>query len=228
MKNKIKYFIKVLLRKELVSKVQVNVPVQWYGNKNAGFYIYSKYLDNNSIVYSFGVGEDISFDLQLINSFQCKVFGFDPTPKSVNFIKKNNNLPSQYYFIPIAIFNYDGIVNLKLPENPNYVSCKISNESDKNNIIEVPCKKFSTIVKELEHRKIDILKMDIEGAEYDVLDDILKSEILIEQILVEFHHRFPELGINKTKDAIKKLNKYGYKIAAISGSREEYTFIKTI
>ena len=39
--------------------------------------------------------------------------------------------------------------------------------------------------------RIDILKMDIEGAEYDVIDDIINSPVPIAQVLIEFHHRFP-------------------------------------
>lgn len=224
--SKIKYFIKVLLRKEIISKVQVNVPVRWYGNKDAGFYVYSKNLNSDSVVYSFGVGEDILFDLQLISIYHCAVFGFDPTPKSVEFIQRNKS-PNLYHFIPVAIYKHDGKINFELPENPNHVSCTVSNDSNKKNIIEVPCKKFTTIVEELAHTKIDILKMDIEGAEYDVIEEILESEIQIDQILLEFHHRFARIGLIKTKEAIKKLNNHGYKIAAISDSREEYTFIKT-
>ena len=53
-----------------------------------------------------------------------------------------------------------------------------------------------------------------------------KFNVDINQILIEFHHRFPSVSLNKTKEAIKKLNNKGYKIAAISDQYEEYTFIK--
>ena len=79
----------------------------------------------------------------------------------------------------------------------------------------------------LSHNHIDILKMDIEGAEYDVIDDILSSNIAIKQILVEFHHRFPNVGLKKTKETIKKLNNFGYRIFHISNNGEDYSFIKT-
>jgi hypothetical protein len=82
-------------------------------------------------------------------------------------------------------------------------------------------------MQKLGHQKIDILKMDIEGAEYQVIEDLLKSGISVNQLLIEFHHRFPFVGVQKTKDAIKALNNAGYAIMAISRSGEEYTFIKT-
>jgi hypothetical protein len=79
---------------------------------------------------------------------------------------------------------------------------------------------------ELGHDKIDLLKMDIEGAEYSVLADLLASHIRVDQLLVEFHHRFPEVGVNKTKGAIKALNAAGYRIFSVSPSGEEFGFLR--
>jgi len=39
--------------------------------------------------------------------------------------------------------------------------------------------------------------MDIEGAEYEVIDDLIASGIRPKQILVEFHHRFKNVGVKK-------------------------------
>mgnify|MGYP001380326887 FL=1 len=48
----------------------------WYIPKNIN-------LNKNSIVYSGGVGEDMSFDLLLNDKYGCKMFLIDPTfPKS--------------------------------------------------------------------------------------------------------------------------------------------------
>jgi hypothetical protein len=77
------------------------------------------------------------------------------------------------------------------------------------------------------HKYIDILKMDIEGAEYDVIDDLLRSEIEIHQLLIEFHHRFPSLGIKKTRQAVEKLRNAGFALFNVSQIGEEFSFINT-
>jgi len=69
-------------------------------------------------------------------------------------------------------------------------------------------------MRELGHEYIDILKMDIEGAEYDVIKDIHHLNIRPQQILVEFHHRFPGVGIKRTKEAIEELYSMGYQLRA--------------
>ena len=78
---------------------------------------------------------------------------------------------------------------------------------------------------ELNHTYIDLLKMDIEGSEYSVINDILASNVRPKQMLVEFHHRFQNIGINETKKALEIMKKMGYKLFFVSQSGEEFSFI---
>jgi hypothetical protein len=68
--------------------------------------------------------------------------------------------------------------------------------------------------------------MDVEGAEYDVVDDILASGAPVSQLLIEFHHRFAGVGIERTRNAVTALNAAGYRIFFVSASGEEYGFIR--
>jgi len=68
---------------------------------------------------------------------------------------------------------------------------------------------------------------DIEGAEYEVLEGLLASPIKPGQLLAEFHHRFPAIGLEKTADMIRLLRKAGYKIFAVSDIGREVSFLHT-
>lgn len=208
-------------------KVSVKCKHIWYGNKYGGFYVSPEFLDENSIIYSFGIGEDISFDRALIDNHNCHIFGFDPTPKSINWVK-SQLLPGKFNFFEFGISNKSGYVDFYLPKNPEYVSGSIiiQNNIDTKEKVIVKMKSIEDITNELGHKHIDVLKMDIEGAEYDVIEDILNTKISITQILVEFHDRFFENGILKTQQTIKLLKSNGYEIFAISDSFEEISFIK--
>ena len=93
--------------------------------------------------------------------------------------------------------------------------------------IEVPCFDFSEwIGKTFSQNDYLIVKLDIEGAEYEVIQHIIDRKIKIHQLLIEFHHRFPGIGNKKTKEAIRILNNAGYKIFDVSPSGEEFSFIK--
>ena len=136
-----------------------------------------------------GIGEDVSFDLALIADHNCHVFGFDPTPKSINWLKQQKSLPSKFVFFEYGIDVKSGLANFYLPKNPDHVSgsvVKQENVNEKQKLV-VEMKSLKDIINTLGHRKIDILKIDIEGAEYNLLDSILESSIQIDQILIEFH-----------------------------------------
>jgi hypothetical protein len=81
-------------------------------------------------------------------------------------------------------------------------------------------------MKELKHNHIDLLKLDIEGSEYDVLDYILNKNISVDQIIVEFHDRFLKNGKRLRRKIINKLENKGYTLFAISRTFEEYSFMK--
>jgi len=87
--------------------------------------------------------------------------------------------------------------------------------------------RLKTVMDNLGHRKIDILKMDIEGAEYKVIDDFLSSGIDVRQLLVEFHHgKFNGISNADTKRAIQKLYNRNYRIFYLSARQREFSFIK--
>ena len=47
-------------------KRSINCEHEWYGSEYGGFYVCPSLLNSQSVVYSFGVGEDISFDKSII------------------------------------------------------------------------------------------------------------------------------------------------------------------
>lgn len=210
--------------KDLWQGVQVKRKCTWYGDVNAGFYVYP-HFKYGEVMLSFGVGENTSFDEQVHQAHGLQVHLFDPTPRSVEFIKKKN-LPAAFHFHAVAIWNREETLTFRLPENPAHVSLSVVEKKQHNGIIQLPAKRFATICQDLGLTEVALLKLDIEGAEYEVIPDILASGIRIKQIAIEFHHRFDEVAVSKTKAIIKQLNDHGFYICAISESREEYTFVR--
>lgn len=168
----------------------------------------------------------MSFDLEIIDTFSLKVFAFDPTPKSIEWVNKNRStLPLEFNMQPYGLAAKDGEVCFSPPENPDHVSYKMTVGQSSASASLLPVKRLSTIMADLGHKKIDLLKMDIEGAEYEVIEDMLGGSVRPRQILVEFHHRFPNIGAEKTNSAVRALREAGYELFAVSLSNEEYGFI---
>ena len=85
------------------------------GTEYGGWVINLELIPAESVVVSAGIGEDISFDLQLINSRNCKIIGIDPTPKSHRFIESQNNLDN-FELIKMALHSNSNTV-VKIHKN---------------------------------------------------------------------------------------------------------------
>jgi FkbM family methyltransferase len=225
--KKLKQNIKIITGAITSIKAETKINHKWYGNTYGGFYVHPNVLNSKSIVYSFGIGEDISFDREMIKMHNCQVFGFDPTPKSIDWIKKEQ-LPSNFSFLEYGIDTKTGFANFNLPKNQDFVSGSIipHKNVDEKNMVSVPMKSFHDITKELGHTHIDVLKMDIEGSEYHVIESILSSTVQIDQILIELHERFFEDGKLRNQRLLQSFKNHGYEIFAVSDSLEEVSFIK--
>lgn len=218
----------VKLKKKFIKspyECKTNIPKKWYGNDYGGFFICPNTLNENSVVYSFGIGEDISFDLDVINNHKSNVFAFDPTPKSIDWVKKQNG-NDNFNFYDFGVDTINGNKCFNLPLNKDHVSGSVFDGGHliRANPITVQMKRVKTIMNDLGHDYVDVLKMDIEGSEYEVLDDILDSKVQIGQIVVEFHDRF-FVEPNKSFRIMKKLKANGFLLFGVSDSKEELSFI---
>ncbi|MEI6654325.1 MAG: FkbM family methyltransferase [Verrucomicrobiota bacterium] len=220
----IKQFIKQQIYAARGLGIDVPLPIHTVNPGDQAWTIAADSIEPGHIVYSFGLAENIAFDLNLIRDFGAVVHGFDPTPESVAWIR-SQHLPSNFHHHPVAIAAHDGTLEFSLPE-PGTGMCASAHLKARAGTVVVPCRKISTIMEELGHNHIDLLKMDIEGAEYEVLDEILRHELPVRQILVEFHHRFPGIGIGRTLDTVKRLRDAGYKLFHVSPWCEEFAFLK--
>ena len=127
----------------------------------------------------------------------------------------------------MGLADYDGKAKFKSPDNPDFVSFSIIKDLNKNfNYVECSVNKLSTLMKKLNHTKIDLLKMDIEGAEFDVIENLINEHIFPNQLLIEFHFKNDKKKIKETMSVIYKLKESGYKIFNISETGNEYSLIR--
>lgn len=140
-----------------------------------------QHLPPRPVVYSFGIGDDISFDAEMAGRFACDVFMFDPSPSVVrgfeHFESGRRCGPGRLFFKPVGL----GPVS--------------TSEADPWQLViegkKCPVQSLAAIAQSHNHSRIDILKIDIEGGEFAALKQMLASHTLeslgVRQLLVEFH-----------------------------------------
>ncbi len=149
-------------------------------------YPMKKYLNlgNNPIIVDIGafIGD---FDLYCKTLYsESTIFAFEPNPsnfKMLNLNIKSNNIKN-IFLINQAVSNKTGMCKLyfqesnqnegNIYEGTNFVDVKQTN-------LEIFCKKYKL-------EAIDILKLDCEGAEFDILSSLPKN-VSINNLVIEYH-----------------------------------------
>jgi FkbM family methyltransferase len=213
------------LRGSRFHQAEIESAMAFLGSEYGGWALDLTGLTDCSIVYSVGVGEDVSFDIALLERTQCKLYAFDPTPIATQWVR-NNSLPTNFHFFPIGLSNRDGEVDFFVPPVPGFHSLSREAEPTAKNKEVVRCKvnRLESLMRELGHSHIDVLKMDIEGFEYEVIDDLIDGRVRPNQILVEFHHGIYGFSREQTREAVARLRGAGYKMSWVSDVGREYCF----
>ena len=87
--RKIKLFAKRITGKEPWLKVETIVNLK----PCADWTICQDLVSRGGVVYSLGVGEDIEFDLIMIKEHDARVYAFDPTPGTLEWLAKKKYQP---------------------------------------------------------------------------------------------------------------------------------------
>jgi FkbM family methyltransferase len=210
------------------TKIHGRKDLKLLGSKYGGWVIPTALFDSQSICYCVGCGDDISFDLELINKFNCNVFGFDPTPKAIEYVKGLVANNPKYILTEVGLWDKEDTLKFYVPKNPNHISHSLTNLQKTEDYIQVKVKRLKEIMKENGHEKLDLIKLDIEGAEYRVLESIINDNLDIKIICVEYDECFAALDNqykSRIRSSVNSLLKYGYSMVCSQGNGN-YTFIK--
>ena len=235
---RIKHELLQLLLPKLDFKPEIDLPIEKMGSTYGEWVIPKGIVGKHSVCYLAGAGEDISFDVKLAGTYGCEVHIFDPTPRAKKHfdtlaieVEKGNGMPlphdasysyeiskelfSRISFHEIGIWKNDEIVRFYEPSDETHVSHSILNLQKTESYIDVQVERLETIMERLGHKKIDVLKIDIEGAEYEVINYLLDEKVPVDILCVEFDEVYNPLDgkypirINET---VQRLRKEGYAI----------------
>jgi FkbM family methyltransferase len=227
--------IKQRLRRRRLHQLGIREELNWtkssFGVGDGAWTIYPDQLNADSVVYSFGIGTDISFDCALIQSLAVSVHAFDPTPIASQWLASQKPA-EQFCFHAYGVAGFDGRQDFQPPRrarSSHYTPVKRYRQNDNNKPpFRGDVHRVGTIMEALGHRHIDLIKMDIEGGEYEVIDDMLDDHIPVAQLAVEFHHSYATIPLTRTVHAVQRLRECNFKVLHISPRTYEITFVNPV
>ena len=192
------------------------------GTIYGGWVIPSSLPKSNWTCYCAGVGEDVSFDLALIERYRCQVFAFDFTPRAIVYAEPIAVANPRFHFFPYGLWSSDTELTFWAPADPAHVSYSAMNLQGTTQSITAPVRSLSSMMRELGHDHIDLLKMDIEGAEFEVIDSLIQdTDVRPSLVCVEFDQ---PVSARRVHDESQRLVAEGYDLVAIDGWN--YTFAR--
>lgn len=221
------------------------------GTGYGGWFVPTSLLSDRSLCYGVGAGEDISFEIELINRYGCEVHCFDPTPRAQRHVKllhRNtingvqtsiNNAVNLYYkvdpgclarlhFHALGLWSRDGPMRFYAPENPAHVSHSIVNLQRTIDYFEADCRTLETVMQTLDHTELSLLKLDVEGAEYEILASILSGHVRPVVLCVEFdegYHPMDDDYLSRILNMVQHVKAQGYRLTCVDGWNT--TFVRT-
>ncbi len=202
----------------------MNIETKLYGSDYGGFMVAPSLLVNGSTALCAGIGEDISFDIQLMGLHNMLVIGVDPTIKSLRYTERIINKDRYRFLEKALVANASNDILIYENSNPDYVSESIC--SDHESVDDQCSRLVSTITYEQliqEYGSFNIIKLDIEGAEYEVIENLQECDAT--HFCIEFHHHCTDFSLKDTHNAMSKLISLGFNALA-NRNDKEMTFFK--
>jgi FkbM family methyltransferase len=202
------------------SRRDTSVEMVTLGSEIGSWTIPDNMLSPDSICYCFGCGEDITFDLELIDRFRCDVYAFDPTERAIQHVRNVAEAIDAYHFFELGLWDENTKLRFFAPVNSGNVSHSALNLQGTSTYFEADVKRLNSIMQDNGHDRIDLLKIDIEGAEYKAIESIVQDRIPISVLCVEFDECFNPLDSDfrsRIVRSIESLNEVGYNIVHSSG-----------
>jgi len=154
-----------------------------------------------------------------------KVVAFEPDPRNHIFLKRNVeiNKIKNVFLVKKALFSYEGKINFSLSNFfSNWTESKILNSVEipfkkANNLIEVECTTLDKFISENKNFYPNLIKIDVEGAEIEILKGASETLKNIKPIwFIEVHTH------QKIDFIISLFKKFNYKIEILTPSHPSY------
>jgi FkbM family methyltransferase len=158
---------------------------------DGGYVIYKRLLEKTDVLISYGIDWDTGFEEHFNASTRKQVLMFDPTMLTFKILRhayfiaslKRFKFRSAYVYLDFIIFWKRKFAKLKRQNVLFFYEGIAVKKVDKFNTFTNHINRFN-----LQNDRI-LLKIDIEGAEYEILQDkeFYKSLKKVNQIVIEFH-----------------------------------------
>jgi FkbM family methyltransferase len=178
-------------------------PIVFLGSHYGGYGVPDGVIDSGWVCYCAGTGADISFDLALVERYGCEVFAYEPAPEAGRYVQEASAGVERFKFMPVGLGPSDGSVTFFRAADPEHMALSTSDLQGTRDAVEAPVRSVPSLMKELGHERVDLLKLAVEGMEYELLDSLDLRALGVRLLLVEFTWSQPASAAFRATDRLR-------------------------
>jgi FkbM family methyltransferase len=179
----------------------------WIADKGDKTHRLNYNLNEKSTVFDLG-GYEGQWASDVFSKYVCNIYIFEPYQiyaQNIEHRFKNNN---KIMVFPFGLSNSNRDESLSISEDSSSIFKK------GNNIVSIKLLNASEFIAAHQISKIELMKINIEGGEYELLDHLIDSNTIsiIENIQVQFHNFIPyaEVRMRQIQDRLSLTHQLTY------------------
>ena len=191
--------------------------VNFFGSAYGGYALPTELVRGRTGL-SFGAGEDISFEVSVARDLAATVHIYDPTPRAIEYCRRTISEYDAYgegqlFIHPYGVWSECKTERFYAPSDPVHVSHSILNMQHTTEYFVAECLSPGEILNRHKLKGISFVKMNIEGAEYEVVNAMFNAHIKPDVICITFdelHSPIDENATHRLRKLVKRFYSESY------------------
>lgn len=185
---------------------------KWYADNKEKTLRYDYNLNEHSVVIDVG-GYEGDFAAEMYSRYLCKIYVFEPVVRYVNYLTNRFQKNKSIAIIPAGLGSKNEELTIHvMDEASSYNRSESIHKKGTEEKIQI--KDVADFFKENAIAKIDLIKINIEGAEYDLLDRMIAQNYIVNcvNLQIQFHDFYEnfELRYTQIKTELEKTHQLTY------------------
>ena len=181
------------------------------GSPYGGWRIPDGTIGKGDICYCIGAGGDVSFDLELIHRYGAVVRAVDPVQEYGDEALRAGGGDSHFSVRVVALATHDGPIRMQPHHERASASLSAAGLYDTQEWTEVPGLTLTSLMREFGDDHIDLLKLDLEGLEYELVPTLDLPSLGVRVFALQLHHTG---SVRAATRMIEQLGRQGYRLVA--------------
>jgi FkbM family methyltransferase len=181
------------------------------GSPYGGWRIPDGALGEGDVCYCIGAGGDVSFDLELIRRYGAIVRAVDPVQAYGDEALGEAAGDPSFSFRVVALTTRDGPIRMQPHHERSSGSLSAAGLYDTDEWTDVPGLTLTSLMREFGDDHIDLLKLDVEGLEYELVPTFDLVGLGVRVFALQLHHTG---SVRQAMRMIERLRGEGYRLVA--------------